>query len=905
MPGIYDRVIGELPAAEKPVGNQSQSQSQVQSQSQSQSQSGFDSADMRQFPGTQTPVSQQGAQVVPEKLEDPTRFVGRLNGLTPQAVQRRLLQSQTMIEENAIISPAWAQDQTADSAQPRPWPLDAVPFVLTAEEDNQLHEALDQRARVLKVLLADLLGEQRFIRSGLVPAVLLYANKRYHRAYQELSQDLENGLTMYAADVAQADDGKWWVTGDRTQAPSGLGFTLENRVAAARAHPDLFWPLQVRRHVSFFMSLNQRLREAAVPAGASPSSAGGRIVILSEDMQAGHRAFEDGYLARYLRHARVEGGDLAVRNGRTTIKTIGGTMPVDVVFRRINDDQCDPVELDSTSTQGVAGLLESVRNGSVRTVNALGTQLVESPAWLAFLPALCKEIYGEALKLPSLASWWCGQAKERRHVLAHLDELNLYPAFRTGAKPIDTRLLTKERRANLIQDIKQHPEQYVGQERLRRATTPVWENDRLTPWRWSMRRFLVADGKGAFESLPGGLVRVSPDPAVLDDATAASVRVQDCWVPSEDAINTSTLLAPKDQPLAIQRVGAELPSRVADNLYWLGRTVEQAEFAARLLRMVLGQATDDQDVHDQPQLPIILGHMAQAQQIGSSVVDENGRLQDGFAETVVQSALAPGLNDNLRGLIREAMRLAQLVRDRLAVDAWRLLTRMDRFVTAAANRPGGAHPTDVLALMNHVVLEFVAFGGLMSESMTRTLGWRFMDIGRRLQRAQLTTGLIAHTLVRPSQDEAAVLSAVLEACDCTMTYQARYRAVMQAPAVLDLLITDDTTPRSIAFQLNQLDDHVAKLPIEGDLSGPSLHIRVVDRALGLVQKADPMNLAGVGHVTQRGGLNALLEGLGNEFPLLDQALSSRYLIHSGMPRQFNWWAKSNRANSTPSQGGAR
>ena len=793
-------------------------------------------------------------------------LAGRLRSIEPQAIESRRARAQQVLDDNGILLTG-----PNELSQPHLWPLDPVPFQLGAAHFAKLSDSLAQRALLLNTIAADLLGPQRVLKEKLLPPALLFANPHYRRAYHDLPVAGGRYIHLYAADVTCGEGGNWWVQGDRTQAPSGLGFTLENRIAISRVHGDWFGAMNVQRHARFFQSLRRTLSELATNRSPNP-----RIVLLSEG-PTGHRGFEDAYLARYLGYTLTVGQDLAVRRNQTVLKTLGGALPVEVILRRINDDACDPVELNGQSDLGVAGLVQSQRAEKLAIANMLGSQLVESPGLSAFLAPLCRFYFGEDLKLPTIATWWCGQASERQYVLDNLTSLYIYPAFQAGTAPIDPARMTTRQRVDLIERIRHKPEQFVGQQRLRRGTTPAWNGQRFEPWHWALRMFAAMSGD-SYHVLPGGLIRLAHEDTMLDFEPSNAERTQDCWVIGAGPVDTLSLLPASSTPIELKRSGTELPSRVADNLYWLGRSMEAAEAQARLLRGLVNrlelERARDTGMLDEGWLSLLtlLGDSAEP------AVSTPVRIK-----RAILSAPKPG---NLRFAIRECVRLAQSVRDRMSVDSWRLVARMERYLlrAAATNAVDDEDLADVASLLNHLVLELVGFGGLMSESMTRTLGWRFLDLGRRIERAWRTAELLRMTLTDPLSEERPMLTALLEICDSAMTYRTRYLADLRPVAVIDLLVTDDINPRSIAFQLEQLRGHIDALPHDPTHATRDTEQRLALSLLDAVLTADPAQLALAGPV--RESLDALLAHLLDQLPVIDQALSARYLVHTELPKQF-------------------
>jgi len=775
-------------------------------------------------------------------------LAARLGAVSSRTIESRRARAQQVLDDNGILLTG-----PHEVSQPHLWPLDPVPFQLGSDAFAGLSAALSQRARLLNAIAADLLGPQRVIRDKVLAPAVLFANPHYQRAYRDLPVAGGRYIHLYAADLTRGEHGQWWVQGDRTQAPSGLGFTLENRIAMARVHGEMFGAMNIRRHARFFQAFRQTLDALAGDATPNP-----RTVLLSEG-PVGHRGFEDAYLARYLGYTLTVGEDLAVRGNRLVMKTLGGALPVQVILRRINDDACDPVELSSATSLGVAGL-------------------VEAPALSAFLAPLCRYFIGEDLELPTVATWWCGQANERQHVLDHLESLYVYPAFQAGVAPIDPARLTRRQRADLVDAIRQRPEHYVGQARLRRGTTPAWTGEAYEPWHWALRMFAAMEG-GGYRVLPGGLVRLAHEDTMLDFEPSQAERTQDCWVAGEGPADTLSLLPPSDQPIELQRSGAELPSRVADNLYWLGRSMEAAEGRARLLRALINRL-EMEGARETQALGAGWGPLA-------ALLGDGADPQTPIAARIKRNALVAPESGNLRHAIRECVRLAQAVRDRISIDAWRLVARMERYlVQAAASNPlTDDDLTDVAALLNHLVLELVAFGGLMSESMTRTLGWRFLDLGRRMERARRTAELLRATLVEPIEDPRPMLATLLEACDSAMTYRTRYLADLRPVPVIDLLLTDEINPRSVAYQLARVRGHIDELPRDAAPLEQEADHRLAAALDQRVRAADPSALAD--NAPRRAALDELLTAVRDGLPALDQALTARYLTHTGLAKQFS------------------
>jgi uncharacterized alpha-E superfamily protein len=588
--------------------------------------------------------------------------------------------------------------------------------------------------------------------------------------------------------------------------------------------------------------------------------------------------FEDIYLARYLGFTLVQGGDLGVRDDKVVLKTLGGLTPVDVILRRVESPLCDPLELDGDSTAGVTGLLQAARKGNVVLANALGTGLVQAPAFMAFLAPLCRALLGEDLKLPSVATWWCGGPKERDYVLAHLNELVIRDAFvKRKQDPLRPWLLGAKDREQLVAAIRKWPHRFVAQETISRSSAPVIVGGRCEPWSVALRTFLVASENG-YEAMQGGLARVARTPEPLDVSVSAGEGSKDTWVLSNESVRPVSLLRQKTDRIELKRSGSELPSRVADNLYWLGRHVARADGAARLLRTLITRLATESESTEVPERPLLLRCAAAIGQFDPRVA---------AADTPIESALPDMVLDDtrpssLRSQLATMHRPAWTVRDRLSFDAWRTITHLAGDFPESDGGPLGF--SELLPRLNRTVLDLAAFSGLVADSMTRSQGWRFLDIGRRLEHALHITRLLSAAAPDLGREEASVMESLLDAGDSLMTYRSRYLANLQAAAVLDLLLTDDTNPRSVAFQLQTLSRHIDDLPHDDRQAGLRAEQRQAVELLHAVRTFDVLDLGP--DPGRSGELSGLLQQLAYGLPELSDAITHRYLHHSGTSRQF-------------------
>jgi uncharacterized circularly permuted ATP-grasp superfamily protein/uncharacterized alpha-E superfamily protein len=789
-----------------------------------------------------------------------------LEELGPNEISKRWEQGRRLIRENGVTYNVYGDPRGMD----RPWVLDPIPLVLAAQEWATLSRGLDQRARLLNALLADLYGKQETLRERVLPPELVFGTSAFLRPLHGHEPPGGVYLHLYAADLARGPDGGFWVLGDRTQAPSGAGYALENRIVVSRLVSQLFRDCKVERLAPFFSTLRESLATLAPRGREQP-----RVVLLTPGAY-NETYFEHAYLARYLGYSLVEGADLTVRDQTVYLKTLGGLERVDVILRRMDDGFCDPLSLRSDSSLGIAGLVRAVRRGNVTIANALGSGLVESPALLAFIPRLCERLLGEALALPSVATWWCGEERALRYVIDHLPELVIKAAFfgPQAPEPVFGGALSTEERAELARRIQARPAAFIGQEQVALSTAPVWAGEAVQPRHASLRAFVARTGSG-YAALPGGLTRISNSKNSLVVSMQRGGGSKDTWVLASGLPSSLSLLKPAGGKIEIVRTGADLPSRVADNLFWLGRYAERAEGTARLLRSVIVRLTDDALGARSAELNVLLHALEVTTELAPGTLTGGpgaGRLERRLFELLVQSD-----NRTLRATIEATFRAGSMARDRLSADTWRVLTQLNDQVLEFELRQR-LELQDGLESLNRLMLGFSAFGGLSMENMTHGPGWRFADIGRRIERAFHVARLIRSTLV--TADAPAAYEGILEVADSTITYRSRYRGFVAFEPVLDLVLTDETNPRSVVFQLMAINQHLAELPRPERGVGLAPAARTALRALTSVRLADFGVLGRVSAAGQREKLDELLVALEADLPLFADQLTLSYLAHA-------------------------
>ncbi len=730
-------------------------------------------------------------------------FLAHLDTATPEQMRHRIDYVRRRILENGVTYNVYADPKGAD----RPWEVDPLPLILSAAEWQELAGAVTQRARLLNAVLGDLYGPQELLKDGTLPPALVYGHNNFLWPCQGIRPAGDTYLHLYAADLARSPDGRWWVIADRTQAPSGAGYALENRTIVGRVFPEQFRDLHVQHLAWFFRELQDSLATWAPRTGEAP------LTVLLTPGPYNETYFEHAYLARYLGFPLVEGQDLTVRRECVYLRTLNGLRRVHAILRRLDDDYCDPLELRGDSALGIPGLLQAVRAGNVLVANALGSGLLESAALPGFLPGACEKLLGEPLAMPSVATWWCGEEAALEFTVEHLDELVIkgsYPSQRFD--PIFGNELAGSQRDEMIARLRARPQAYVAQELVNFSQAPAWSTNgerRLLPRGVGLRVFVAATPTGHVV-MPGGLTRV----AAVSNARIISMQrggsSKDTWVLTEQAVNTFSLLKHSVGKADLVRGGRNLSSRVVENLFWFGRYAERCDKTSRLLRVALARLVDA----GSDALPALISALDLCRVLRLLPTDEPADSR--AARKVVAKAPASRetqllcaicgkeWGDGLAGDIRRLLWVGGQVRERFSVDNWHTINRLQlqlQRYSKAGNDGGGPDPGEALAFLDQVLLASSSLAGFAMDNMTRDDGWRFLIIGRRLERLIFLANAIGQFLRLDSTRAPGSLEWLLELTDSIITYRSRYMTQPQVLPALDLIVFDAGNPHSVAFQL--------------------------------------------------------------------------------------------------------
>ncbi|OYU48053.1 MAG: hypothetical protein CFE31_13730 [Rhizobiales bacterium PAR1] len=738
-------------------------------------------------PATLRPEGYQPFPSAPDELLDAEgqvrpvwrRFLAHFLGLPPDEMARHCARGDQYLLDSGVFYRQYSAGQSVE----RPWPLSHIPVLIEEAEWQTIGEGLIQRANLLEAVMADLYGENRLVSEGHLPPELVAGNPEWLRPLVGVRPRSGHFLHLLAFEIGRGPDGDWWILADRAQAPSGVGFALENRVATTRVYSDIFAGQHVHRLAGFFRTFRDALQNLRHDGES-------RVAILTPG-PLNETYYEHAYIASYLGFTLIQGEDLIVVDGEPMVRTVSGLRPLSVLWRRLDSAYADPLELNPDTRIGTPGLVSALRLGGLTMVNALGSGVLETRALMAFLPKIAPVLLGEKLKMPNIATWWCGGEAERDDVLDAPERMIISPALATGL-PFEgaeggelASNLSPEQLAERLNAA------WVAQEAVTLSTTPVLVNGKLTPRPMTLRAFLARTPDG-WQVMPGGFARVGAAPEPSAVAMQRGGSAADVWIVSDREVEAVTMVPPTTGPY--RRVTpAVLPSRAADNLFWLGRYVERTEGIVRLLR----------------------AHNVRLAESGAAAAPLLEALDPLFETFDIDPSV--GLPQGFLSTLTSAIGCAGQVRDRLSPDAWSALIDLDKTARRMASRVTVGD--DAARALSALLRKLTGFSGLVHENMYRFNAWRFLEIGRRHERAMGMTAILA-TLADP-EAPAGSLDLAVEAGDSVLSHRRRFTFSTTRDTVIDLLGLDQMNPRSIRYQLDGMSEQIARLPgaiANGELS---------------------------------------------------------------------------------------
>ncbi|MEP7375074.1 MAG: circularly permuted type 2 ATP-grasp protein [Chitinophagaceae bacterium] len=816
-------------------------------------------------------------------------FFSSLHQLGYKELRNRNVDILRLLKENGVAYNIYNDP----SGQTRPWELDPIPQLITAHEWEIINAGLIQRAELFDLLLKDIYGPQTLIKNGIVPQELIYLHPGFLRSCVNIKLPGTQHLVLYAADMARGIDGRLWIISDRTQAPSGSGYALENRFAMSSVLPDLFSNLNVKRLSPYFDSLQQALTNIAPRNSDNP-----RVVVLTPGPD-NETYFEHSYLAAYLGLTLVQGNDLMVKDNYVWLKTIDALEKVDVILRRLDDVYCDPLELKSDSLLGIPGLVQVVRKGNVAIANPLGSSIVESAGLVPFLPAVAKHFFGTDLIMPTIATWWCGQPKEMNYVIANLKTLVVRKIFRNIAgtrSAIDGASLSAAEAEELIRQIKANPYLYVGQEKINFSSTPSWLDEKIVAGHSLFRSFLVSHNN-SYIAMPGGLTRTNTGANSFIISNQLGGISKDTWVLSADD--------EQEQPVSLQLttdnlqhkiLKRSLPSHTAENLFWVGRYTERVIYNARLQRTVMQRllqnnktfVTDDESTE-----AVLLQTLTQCTYTFPGFFEDStsAKREELYAKpwTELTDVL---YNEKRNGSLSHNLLLLKnavySVRNFWALDTWRVLRQMEDEWNSAKSDMYADH-LRMIGGIDSLNTSMFAFLGMNRESVRREQGWNIMDLGRKLEQSLYIITLLRSVFQKKQEEqtEHELLESVMIAGQSLITYRYTYRDHLQLPMALELLMLDTNYPKSLAYLVKKIKRYISLLPKEGKEIPLSNKQRNIHEADTLLKLADVVALTKFDPVSKE--YTALTDFLDKLYSLIadtSMLISKTYFKHSQTQKQL-------------------
>ncbi|WP_417529183.1 circularly permuted type 2 ATP-grasp protein [Marinomonas shanghaiensis] len=800
-----------------------------------------------------------------------------MGSLTNEEMLDRQRRAQRILREDGAT-----YNLSSDPLTPSVWSLDLIPNIIQTEEWLTIEQGLAQRSTLFDLLLKDLYGPQELLKNGIIPSEIIFSHPGFLRQCHGVTVPGAHQLLLHAVDLVRDPNGQFQVIGDRTQAPNGAGYALENRTVVSRVIPNSFRDSQVRRLSGFFLSFKSMLSSLASQWTDTP-----RIVVLSPGALSS-TYFEQAYLANYLGFSLVQGSDLTVRNGAVWMKSLNGLARVDVILRRVDDAYCDQAELRADSYLGVPGLLEVVRAGNVVLANPLGSGILEAPALIKFLPAISEFLMGEQLSIPSVSTWWCGDNDDFHYVLANIHNLIIKPAIRRhDSSSVYGHTLSEKQKLSIIEKIKKHPHLYVAQGYVPGSMSPIWLEGKMQARPSILRAFTVSNPTG-YTVMPGGLSRTGESSQETIVSHISRSKSKDTWIlaaePEEQASNQIEQVLLHDEALQ-----SNLPSRVIENLFWMGRYAERAEISMRLLRTIFKQMNGVDPLPEESQRTLLEMASTQTSCLPGFMEGDEDMFANPEAELVsiiTDGSRAGSVKANLQAMLS----CSEQVKEMLSADTRIIINELRDHIHELDRAYTNGLPSAPEESLDSLVTSLLALSGLNHESMLRGLDWTFQEIGRRTERALQTATLLRSALTKPlsSTSQQQILESVLLSVEALISFRRRYRNRARVAYGLDLLMIDGTNPRSLLYQVEQLRKYIIELPRNNSTTaGLSPEHKIILKSLNDIQLADLETLAKVDDKTQsRVKLERLMTELLEQLEQFTVLISDKYFDHTAGPQSL-------------------
>jgi uncharacterized circularly permuted ATP-grasp superfamily protein/uncharacterized alpha-E superfamily protein len=809
-----------------------------------------------------------------------------LNNLTQMGTESLISKQNEMdwlMDENGVTYNVYNDPK----GMHRAWELNIVPFLIHQKEWETVEKGIKQRSELLNLILKDIYGKRELIKNGIIPAEVIYAHRGFLRQCDQIQYKTAKNLLIHSADLARGPDGRMWVVNDRTQAPSGMGYALENRYSTSRILPDIFKDINVKPPSDFFFDFNQMLIDAAPQNKENPN-----IVILTPG-PLNETYFEHAYMSSFLGYPLVTGNDLVVRSGKVWMKTLKELKQVDVILRRVDDVFMDPLELREDSYLGVAGLLDVVRKQNVTIVNPIGSGVLENSGLIPFMNAICKYFFKEELILPQIASWWCGQKKERDYVLNNLTNLVVKRIDRSKRENIFfCEFLSTDKLEKLKKEILSNPYSFVAQEKISFSTAPDFVKDKLEPRKVMCRTFSIAH-KDGYSVMPGGLVRVAAERENLFVSNQRGGVSKDFWiVTNEPQTNTQNYTWDSSRSISVSGIN-DLPSNTAENLYWSGRYLGRALVTARLLRTVLNKMNSEhynQGKYESESLLCLLQSVTNITSTFPGFIGEEG---EEALEEPLKEILSLMIDKDRMGSFAQTLSSFNhsyySLRNLWSKDMWRVFDGIQKIWKRFEEEEDKTSTPALIKVLDRIITRLIAFMALIEESILVDQGLLLYFIGLQTEQAMMNIEKCRSLLVvnYKEQPQYEILESLLNSHESLNIYRYSYRSYLSIENVINLVLLDKDYPKSLTYQLRRIQKDIDSLP-HSEITGNATDCQIyIAEANFKIQSLDIKSLT---ELTTDGVLRQNLDdSLAKLSDLLHEtslAISNTYFNHAYKQKQL-------------------
>lgn len=811
------------------------------------------------------------------------KLLGNITQIGTEALISKQNEMDWLMDENGVTYNVYNDPK----GMHRAWELNIVPFLIHQKEWETVEKGIKQRSELLNLILKDIYGQRDLIKNGIIPAEVIYAHRGFLRQCDQIHYKTAKTLLIHSADLARGPDGRMWVVNDRTQAPSGMGYALENRYSTSRILPDIFKGINVKPPSDFFFDFNQMLIDAAPQNKDNPN-----IVILTPG-PLNETYFEHAYMSSFLGYPLVTGNDLVVRSGKVWMKTLKELKQVDVILRRVDDVFMDPLELREDSYLGVAGLLDVVRQQNVSIVNPIGSGVLENSGLIPFMNVICKYFFNEELILPQIASWWCGQEKERNYVLNNLTNLVVKRIDRSNRESIFfCEFLSTEKLEKLKKEILSNPYSFVAQEKISFSTAPDFVKDKLEPRKVMCRTFSIAH-KNGYSVMPGGLVRVAPERENLFVSNQRGGVSKDFWIVTDEAqTNTQNYSWNSSRSISVSGIN-DLPSNTAENLYWSGRYLGRALVTARFLRTVLNKMNSEHYNQGKSESESLLCLLQSVTSITSTF--------PGFIGEEGEEALADPLKEILSLMIDKdrmgsfAQTLSSFnnsyytLRNLWSKDMWRVFDGIQKIWKRFEEEDDKNSTPALIKVLDRIITRLIAFMALIEESILVDQGLLLYFIGLQTEQAMMNIEKCRSLLVvnYKEQPQYEILESLLSSHESLNIYRYSYRSYLSIENVINLVLLDREYPKSLTYQLSRIQKDIDRLP-HSEITGKATDCQIYIAEANF--KIQSLNVESLAELTSDGVLRQNLDdSLAKLSDLLHEtslAVSDTYFNHAYQQKQL-------------------